>query len=297
MTLNADDIKRLSALFAAHEHEFLNGKIYIKELPVCDRLDSVDPSWEWRITKVEKTRIQANSADANDAYQVTVYGDLTVKGVTRSGSGTATFEYGLTTNAKTKVTKTQLYNEAEKSGDTDALKRAARRFGVGRYLLTAGDSVNERNLGKWLDNLAKNGYAHASEWTDESETPIKVEAPAKPSTNGNKQLPAPAPEPEVEDAEYYDGPELVDDTVVSWEIVSAGNPNPRPWLLLHTGSKLTIWEPSRKPFIEAGWFTDAESNKPGCKAQFGNEKPVKIFQDEQGYWHVDLYTLNEAVTA
>jgi hypothetical protein len=83
--------------------------VYTEEGPITERLDSVDPNWEFKI--LDKW------ADGNAA---TVYAQLTVCGVSRDcvGSGTNT--------------KPQ---EAQKGAATDALKRGARLFGIGRYLL------------------------------------------------------------------------------------------------------------------------------------------------------------------
>ena len=147
MALSSDDCKALNALFPLADHEFTRGFVYIKERAICDRLDAVDPSWCFDLKSVQ--------VRDND---VIVVGTLTLRQTVREGVGMAKIvEKGA---------------EAEKSAATDALKRAARLFGVGRYLLSAPE---ERQFAGWLAKLAKgDNLADAP-----VETPRKA-APANP---------------------------------------------------------------------------------------------------------------------
>jgi hypothetical protein len=145
MALLPEDVRALNAIFAANQHEFNQGFVYITERAICDRLETVDPSWTFILQS-----IQVRDTDA------VVAGSLTVKGVTRQGVGMQKIM------AKA--------GEAEKGAATDALKRAARLFGVGRYLL---DAPEERQFAGWLAKLAKG---------DSPDAPTP--APDEPTVNG-----------------------------------------------------------------------------------------------------------------
>lgn len=122
--LTAEDIKTLKRPFPAKYTEFLNGLAYIGEALVTSRIEEIDPAWQFEIVSVQRS----------DGI-VTALGRLQIKNVTRDNVGMA----------KVVPTKsgTGEANEAEKSAATDALKRCARLFGVGRYLLTLPDSVKD----------------------------------------------------------------------------------------------------------------------------------------------------------
>lgn len=124
MTLTNEDLKTLRHPFKPNEHEFLKGNAYITEAAIMTRLEEVDPSMEFYVM---------NQVQRGDV--ITVYGRMIVKGVIRESSGMAKVE--MTTDGKREA------NEAEKSATTDALKRCARLFGVGRYLLSLPDDVRD----------------------------------------------------------------------------------------------------------------------------------------------------------
>jgi hypothetical protein len=145
MALLPEDVRALNAIFAPDQHEFNRGFVYITERAICDRLETVDPSWTFILQS-----IQVRDTDA------VVAGSLTVKGVTRQGVGMQKIM--------------EKAGEAEKGAATDALKRAARLFGVGRYLL---DAPEERQFAGWLAKLAKGDSPAAP-------TP----APDEPTVNG-----------------------------------------------------------------------------------------------------------------
>jgi hypothetical protein len=85
--------------------------VYTEEDPVSERLDTIDPNWTFEIR--DKV-INGNAA--------TVYARLTVCGVARDCVGEG---------------KSGNPGDAQKGAATDALKRGARLFGVGRYLKKA----------------------------------------------------------------------------------------------------------------------------------------------------------------
>lgn len=91
---------------------------YIDEEPIANRIEIVDPAW------ILGEPIVIEESDTQISIKVSV----TIKGVTRWGVGTE---------------KRNSNNEPYKSAATDAFKRAARLFGVGRYLLNSGDSTSQ----------------------------------------------------------------------------------------------------------------------------------------------------------
>ena len=129
--LDKQDLETLARPFAVQDHEFLNGLIYLREDDVTERLDEVDPNWIFEIISVSR----------GDS-QVTVHARLTVKDITRDGVGMHVIATSKSGNE---------VGEAEKSAATDALKRAARLFGVGRYLLKMKGITNHAQLAQALN--------------------------------------------------------------------------------------------------------------------------------------------------
>jgi len=149
MALTYDDLKVLGKPFRFDQHEFLRGNVYLREGAVMDRLESVDPS----LSIVSRDSVNEVIIQGNDVHiQVSVTVDITLKGVTRSGIGTSNVIFTTKTDNKTGVvTKESISNEAVKSAFTDGLKRAARLFRVGRYLL---DAPRENQFNRWLAQLS-----------------------------------------------------------------------------------------------------------------------------------------------
>lgn len=165
MTLTYDDAIALRWPFKLDDHRFDTDYPYLTEFPISLRLDEIDPAWAWVIVAVETREVVGGRGE----YKVTVHGRLTIKGVTRDGIGQA-----MTRQSKPKTNQAtgEIYNDeinsAEKSAETDAFKRAARHFGVGRYLLLtqkAGIKTREQ-LGRWLNDAVqvaeKNGHTEIS---------------------------------------------------------------------------------------------------------------------------------------
>lgn len=126
MSFTFEQLEALSAPFTPQDHEFLRGFIYLTEGAITKRLDSVDPAWTFEILN-QSVRDQ----------MVNTVARLTVCGVFRDCVGTE---------------KINSANEAEKSSATDALKRGARLFGIGRYILDAPAWVKaEADVAKWLN--------------------------------------------------------------------------------------------------------------------------------------------------
>lgn len=126
--LTTQDLETLKRKFAPDEHEFREKYVYITEGAVSDRIEEVDPAWQFEILH---TNIRDN--------QAVIHARLTIKGVSRDGVGMqAILERGGA--------------EPEKGAATDALKRCARLFGIGRYLLDTPSGVtNMDTLTKWLN--------------------------------------------------------------------------------------------------------------------------------------------------
>jgi len=136
MPLTKQDLAILCAPFTAAEHEFHRGFVYIAEAGITARIEEVDPAWE----------LSANWITVRgDA--VTAHVTMVINGTRRDGIGMANQEYS------SKATPPKPIGEPEKSAATDAMKRAARLFGIGRYLLTAPEGLNDTTLRKWLTQI------------------------------------------------------------------------------------------------------------------------------------------------
>lgn len=132
MALTKEQSDQLKDFFPVQAHEFLSGNTYISEEAITNRLDDVDPSWEFHKLEIHR-----------DGVTVTAVYRLTVCGVSRDGVGMASVQLS--------KDKDREVNEAEKSAATDALKRCARLFGIGRYILEMGKAVSDhRTLADWL---------------------------------------------------------------------------------------------------------------------------------------------------
>lgn len=111
MALTNEDLQTLARPFRFADHSFLRGFVYLSEEAITARIEEVDTSWGWAILD---SRVENNRS---------VYtGRLTINGVSKDGVG---------------MQKIDDVGESDKGASTDALKRAARLFGVGRYLLGA----------------------------------------------------------------------------------------------------------------------------------------------------------------
>jgi len=115
--LSPENLNTLRRAFSFADHEFINGFVYISEAAITERIEEVDPSWSFELRNMIR-----------EGDQCVCYARLTISDVTREGVGMQT----VITNKDGKI-----IGEAEKGAATDALKRCARLFGIGRYLLSA----------------------------------------------------------------------------------------------------------------------------------------------------------------
>jgi hypothetical protein len=140
MTLNELDIAKLAYPFKRDEHGFLQGFVYISEESIGERIEKVDPAWSFNID--EMTAL---------GDSVVVRASMTIKGVTRSNIGGNPIQREKEVKEQKdgkyvgtgKYEPMPLYTQADngvnafKSAATDAFKRCARLFGIGRYILGA----------------------------------------------------------------------------------------------------------------------------------------------------------------
>lgn len=151
-SLTPEYLTLLKRPFAKSDHEFLKEFVYLTEEAICNRIEEVDPAWTFELQRVER---QAN--------QCVVCARLTICGVSREGVGMQTInDKGV--------------GEPEKGAATDALKRCARLFGIGRYLL---DAPGKDQFDRWLANLQK-GVTNAP--TQPTQQPATVRGAGIPPT-------------------------------------------------------------------------------------------------------------------
>lgn len=162
MPLTAENVARLNEPFDAKDHSILkkkkdavSGLVYLTEDAINDRLSEIDPSFEFEIVDIIHR--------AGVKPSITAHCRLTVAGVKRENVGMATVE--LTQSGDNEA------NEAEKSAVTDAFKRCARLFGIGKYILDMDQMRDNNDIQRWL-------AAHY---------PDKFKAPTQGSNNGSTQ--------------------------------------------------------------------------------------------------------------
>lgn len=133
MSLTREQVQRLNEPLPIEDHECKDGLTYVTEYGVTTRLDEIDPSWEFQIMEIRE----------REGFAICT-GRLTLCGIVRENVGMDV--------VKLNRDGTREVNEREKSAATDALKRCARSFGVGRYLLKAKGVNNIEDLRRWLSN-------------------------------------------------------------------------------------------------------------------------------------------------
>lgn len=165
--LTHEDLAILARPFPFDDHKFNpRGFAYVHEIPIISRLDEVDLSWNFQVHE---------TVGRNE--QVSSIATLTIKGVSRSNVGMQMVEY--VTDYETKEKTDREAGEPEKAATTDALRRTARLFGIGRYLLgapkvyTVGKGkdayLNPEQLQKfrdWLEAISRRASPSAV-WTEE----------------------------------------------------------------------------------------------------------------------------------
>jgi len=192
MALTHDDLEILRERFPVEDHEFLNERAYITESAITTRIEDVDPSWEGVV--IGKPDIRES---AGNTLAISVLFRLTINGVSRDGIGMAQVQVkrGYKKDGKYVTLPPEEWaevNEAEKSAATDALKRAARLFGIGRYLLSLPKTIK--------DPASLKAYFHAGVNAPPRSIGSNVpESKGKLSERGNSKRPTFADKPDMWD--------------------------------------------------------------------------------------------------
>lgn len=179
--LTPQDIERLQAPLPLADHEarakgtnkegtkkqFL---IYINQECVIPLLNSIDPNWTWEVQNVHF-----------EPKYVSVTGRLTLKGIARECVG------GNSPNGK----NSPVDEDTVKGAETDALKRAALRFGVGLYLRGVptfwidaelpdwkGAEEALKQFGGWYQREFSNAAKNGQQGTQNSTPQPRQNAPA-----------------------------------------------------------------------------------------------------------------------
>lgn len=155
MSLTPQDVKQLCAAFRRDDHEFIEDFVYLTEDAITARIESVDRDWQFKPEQVI----------ANGDSVVAVF-TMTIKGVSRTGVGGGTIQREAKEWVDRKWTGKYVPMSplaiaengvnAYKAAATDALKRCARLFGIGRYLLDAPKGKGaEAQFNQWLAQKQK----------------------------------------------------------------------------------------------------------------------------------------------
>ena len=195
-TMTSVDLIALAAPFALPDHEFRKAGagewlVYMTEGPLIQRLNEVDPCWEIRITENHVLR----NTGAPDVVEV--FGEMIIKGVVRANVGT---DAAKTENVydppfgqdRKKVGEKFMPPDENttKAATTDLLKRCARSFGVGSYILSCPRLKVQDERG--AQTMFKTWYDGMFGTTPQPPKPAAA-APRKP-------VEQPAPKAEPEDA-------------------------------------------------------------------------------------------------
>lgn len=269
-SMTHDDIALLTAPFSTYDHEFNYGKvIYLTEGAITTRLDEVDPNWSFRVSLVE-----------HRADKVIVYAALTVNGVTRESNGYDEAEY---VKGKERTPEYEV-NQREKAALTDALKRCARLFGIGRYILNIPKSIKSHDaLNVWLKNNYGGQPASAlPQPAPAAKTPpAPVNEHAFDSRKPDTRKKADAPK------ETMKGVELC-----AYVTVKVGASGPF-YQFLSSDETIKVHSFERAPFRNQGWNVDGWlPNEDGTPAEHDLDRfpLVDLEKAADGYWHITRVT-------
>lgn len=134
MALTKENYDFLSKPYPADDIEFLRGFAYVRERAINIRLTEVDPAWDYRVVSYEY----------RNPHHVVCTVEMIVAQTVRFGVG----------EQKNEPNKDGIIKELDiaKGAETDAFKRAARKFGVGLYLTELPDDVRDfASYKKWYD--------------------------------------------------------------------------------------------------------------------------------------------------
>lgn len=153
--------------------------IYINQEGVIPLLNGIDPNWTWEVVNIRY----------EGAY-VSVTGRLTIKGVSRDGVG------GNSPNGS----NSPVDEDTVKGAETDALKRASLRFGIGLYLRSSPTFWIDASLPPWegskkaLEEFAvwyKREFGKASQAQNNRSAPPQPPAPAPNASTPSQSSAAP----------------------------------------------------------------------------------------------------------
>lgn len=154
--LTQEQLDILKQPFEPRDVSFVRGFAYGTEDAIADRIEMVDPSWTFERLSIE----------ARDKYVVATF-RLTICGVWRDGVG---------------MEKLDSQADPDKSAATDALKRAARLFGIGRYFQGLPSSVkDDATYTKWYKTSVGTPTQPAPQ-TPQNAPPASAPAPAVSNT-------------------------------------------------------------------------------------------------------------------
>jgi len=253
LTLTAEAVEHLKKPFAAQFHDFRQSYVYLAERAVCERIEQVDPAWSFILTDMHQR---------DD--QIIVTATMTILGTHRQGIGMSEIKMA----GKSSF-------EAEKGAATDALRRCARLFGVGRYLLDTPQSVkDERSLTAWLNTI------------DQTPAPKPAPAPSKRPARKVIELP-----PQDKRADPQGVEEGARKTV---SIVKRITKAEAPKLWFRTSEldgSLLVKAYSRQPFIDKFYCTEIDwlDVDVAEDMQFSAE----IVMGKYGWWEFNLASLPE----
>lgn len=221
--LTSTDLSILQRPFEASQHKFIQGRAYIAEEAILTRIEEIDPDWSFR--KLDTTQ--------RDKQIISTFA-MTIKGNTKDGVGMGMIEMSkpFTDKQTGEMKEPREINEAEKSAATDAMRRAARLFGIGRYLLSlpkdsSGKPTVTTNgqLETWIKqrfaNTPKPAQPPASVPTAALQAASVQNAPDAPisiATVQNEQIPEGAPNGATSPSSVSNaGKSITDQISIAWK--------------------------------------------------------------------------------
>ena len=184
--MNLNDLKKP---FQPTQHQFnYQSWAYIDEDAICERLDDVVGIGNWKVTQpYAPQQVTATHYIATVELAIKIDGEWVVR--VGTGEGTTSINNARGDNDPLDDPRyvSNMGENAAKAAATDALRRAARLWGVGRYLLKLPKDnrgkptiTDHQQLRKWLiDNFVTD---------DDKPTP-----PSPPGPSNPKKDPTPAP--------------------------------------------------------------------------------------------------------
>lgn len=142
--LTEQQIVLLEKAFDLDEHDFTDGKVYIRKSAIRRRLFRVDPAWSLGAPEF----VMMAGEDV-----AVMRGALTICGVTRHGLGTGRIDRKAGGKDLEGVSLNNQIIKAFKAAASDILTRAALEFNVGAYLKDKPRDVKEANFAAWLAKL------------------------------------------------------------------------------------------------------------------------------------------------